>query len=349
MSRVPIKTISRLIDSNTSGQTNVETIYEDSLPNTWAAFLGKNGGEDRDNVVFAQGDGGITMDSSPERIDFVVENGEGIVITDDTFDGDANNYFIDDDGYLQYYYADNSFNVSDFTEFQWGIDFADQSSLTLTGSLIDNVANISGGLIGNWSAVGAARPTLLSEGAAQFDGINNELVADFGIDKISSANDDIFIVAKRPIGTESYIIGSGVTNVATGDNFMIGLSSNNELLQFESIGGVGGSNVGKIKGEDGEYGLYHVKYTSHSELLNDIKYNGRIDLYTQTNADTSDIWFDDPINSELALAKKTQTTPTYYEVTIKEILSFSNLSEEKRKCIEVFLKFKHNIPVYGNN
>ena len=77
---------------------------------------------------------------------------------------------------MRYYYSDNSFSPSDIADFQWGVDFSDSSTLTLTGSLIDNVSNISGSTSGDWSASGAGRPTLISaEGAAQFDGIGNEL------------------------------------------------------------------------------------------------------------------------------------------------------------------------------
>lgn len=329
---------------------DIITFYEGLLgvPNILEGFIAAINGAESNGILFTYGELGVVMKNWPEFVDVDLHEGEFSVITPKLTDepGDAENYFIDADGNLGYFFEEIPFSPTDFTEFEWGLDFGDSSSLTLTGDLINSITHITGSpQAGNWSATGTKRPTL-TDGAAVLDGLDDELLASFVFDGVAS--DEIFIVAKKPVGVKSYFIASGRTWVFDGDAFMLGLSEDNKMLQYESNGSTGGDAQGILQYPDGEYQLYHWKYIGDPR---DCRYNGFLDDPKHITSD-GPWWFStiggDPL-AQLTLGRKPSAgTQLYFPSSIKEILYFSSLTDEKRKCIEVYLKYKHDLPVYVN-
>jgi hypothetical protein len=88
-------------------QIDIITFYELLLgiPFILQAFIAINGGEIRNSVSFDHGHAGLTMKNSPEQIDGYVDPlGNLVIITDDTFIGDAGRYSLDAEGNLTYTY-----------------------------------------------------------------------------------------------------------------------------------------------------------------------------------------------------------------------------------------------------
>lgn len=325
------------------------------VPNILQAFIGIDGGEYRSGVFFDHGDAGLTMKNSPERIDGYKDNdGNLIILTDDNFEGDADNYYLDAEGFLNYFFPDIPFHPSDFTEFEWGLDFGNTSDLSLdVGNEINSITHMQGSSqAGTWSATGTKRPILL-DGAAVFDGSNDELLASFAED--GATNDELFIVAKKPVGVLSYFLLSGRTWVTDGDSKLFGSNEEGKALFYNSnnSGAALGSVIGTLNYPDGEYQLWHWKNVGGTTTEHDVRVNGFLDVTSFIDTTQPGHWLSDhngdPL-SELAMGRQPKAgTQFYYPSSIKEILYFSNLDADKRKCIEVYLKYKHNIPVYDRN
>lgn len=316
---------------------DIITFYEALLgvPNILEGFIAAIDGKESNGVLFTYGQLGVVMKNWPELIDVTLHEGEFSVITPKLTDddpGDAENYFIDADGNLGYFFEDIPFSPIDLTEFEWGLDFGDSSTLTLTGSLIDSIDHITGSpQAGNWAATGIKRPTLV-DGAAVFDGSDDELLASF-LDNTSDG--ELFIVGKI-IQDNNYFLSQGDAT-ADGNNISFG-TKNGKVTLRETIG-TAVNYDGTLVIDQGSYQLFHYKKNVKH------RYNGFLD-----ESGTVTRWFSDNFGTAngLVLGKIKQTTEVYYPIAVKEILSFNSLDDEKRKCIEVYLKYKHDLPVYVN-
>ena len=317
---------------------DIITFYEGLLgvPNILEAFITAIDGKESNGVLFTYGQLGVVMKNWPDRVDVNLHEGEFSVITSKLTDedpGDAENYFIDADGNLGYYFEDIPFNPTDFVEFQWGLDFKDLSTLTLTGDLIDSITHIAGSpQAGNWAATGTKRPTLV-DGAAVFDGLDDELLASF---LESSTSGELFIVGKVD-RDDNFFLTQGTSTIPDGD--LIGFGTLNNHLSSKQTTTFQLDYEGSLAIEQGGFQLFQYKQGEKH------RYNGFLD-----NNDINPRWFANSIGDKLILGHEVRSIPStnYYPIEVKEILYFSDLDDEKRKCIEVYLKYKHDLPVYVN-
>jgi len=314
---------------------DIITFYAELLgvPNILRAFIAPTAGEVSNGVIFAYGEGGVVMKNWPDFIDVSLEEGQLKVITPIGGDApaDALNYFIDGEGELGYFFPDIPFHPNSLTEFGWGLDFGVLADITLTGNLIDSISHMTGSSAGTWSATGTKRPQLI-DGAAVFDGVDDELLASY-IE--FSADGEIFIVAKIS-QNNNYFLTQG-DGSADGNNISFGTLNNHTSIRQTTAGQVNYEGAWDI--DQTEFHLFHFKKSAVH----------RQDGFKDGNVINGE-WFIDGSGTadELAIGKIRQASNVYYPISVKEILYFSNLTDEKRECIEAYLKYKHDIPVYVN-
>ena len=317
---------------------DIITFYAELLgvPNILRAFIAPASGEVSNGTIFSYGEGGITMKNWPDFIDVSLEDGQLKIITPDIIDApaDALNYFINTEGYLHYYFPDIPFHPSDFTEFEWGLDFGNISDLSLdVGNEINNATHMQGSSqAGTWSAVGSKRPILL-DGSAVFDGADDELLASF---LETSSSGELFIVGKS-IQEDNFFLTQGTSTIPDGD--LIGFGTLNNHLSSKQTTALQLNYEGVFEIEQEEFQLFHYESgTKH-------RYNGFLD-----NNNINPRWFSNSVGDNLKIGYEVRSIPStnYYPISIKEILYFSNLTDEKRECIETYLKYKHDIPVFVN-